>query len=125
MFCRFVISSGINKKVLLNVKVGAPPVCVRRRPILSCEDAEEEAEPGRTTLVRVVVLGGDRELGRLARAYARLQRTERRAPRLTRRCRLQFFFAPMQRTPGSAGEGPLTATPTSVRVLVTNILKHD
>ncbi|KAJ3601741.1 hypothetical protein NHX12_032708 [Muraenolepis orangiensis] len=99
--------------------VGERPVCVRRRPILSCNEAEGE-EKATMALVRVVVMGGDRELGRLARAYSRLQRTERRSPRITRRCRLQFFFVPAKRT---AGEGPapsepqtgspLKATPTS------------
>ncbi|CAL8302622.1 unnamed protein product [Merluccius merluccius] len=88
------------------------PVCVRRRPILSCEEAEvggEAAAAAAAALVRVVVMGGDRELGRLARAYSRLQRTERRSPRLTRRCRLQFFFIPAKTTAAAAaagGEGP-------------------
>ena len=96
-------------------------MCVRRRPILSCDEAEGE-EPPSHTLVRVVVLGGDRELGRLARAYGRLQRSERRTPRLTRRCRLQFFFVPARRPMGEGpapGDGPTEAppraTPTSVR----------
>ncbi|CAL8286321.1 unnamed protein product [Boreogadus saida] len=92
---------------------GDRPVCVRRRPILSCDEAEGE-EPPSHTLVRVVVLGGDRELGRLARAYGRLQRSERRTPRLTRRCCLQFFFVPARRPMGEGpapGDGPTEAPP--------------
>ncbi|CAL8270674.1 unnamed protein product [Lota lota] len=90
--------------------LGERPVCVRRRPILSCEevDEEEQAPKAPKALVRVVVMGGDRELGRLARAYSRLQRTESRAPRLTRRCRLQFFFVPAKRP---TGEGPAPSDP--------------
>ncbi|XP_059928608.1 LOW QUALITY PROTEIN: phosphoinositide 3-kinase regulatory subunit 5-like [Gadus macrocephalus] len=93
--------------------LGDRPVCVRRRPILSCDEAEGE-EPPSHTLVRVVVLGGDRELGRLARAYGRLQRSERRTPRLTRRCRLHFFFVPARRPMGEGpapGDGPTEAPP--------------
>ena len=100
---------------------GDRPVCVRRRPILSCEEVEGEEPPGHA-LVRVVVLGGDRELGRLARAYGRLQRSERRTPRLTRRCRLHFFFVPARRPTGEGPalsdpptEGPPRAMPTLVR----------
>ncbi|KAM4634407.1 phosphoinositide 3-kinase regulatory subunit 5-like [Polymixia lowei] len=82
-------------------------VCVRRRPILSCS---EEDPAGAPTLVRVVVFGGDREAGRLARAYSDLQQKESRCPRLTRTCKLQFYFIPAKRRSlGSPGGGQ---TPT-------------
>lgn len=69
-------------------------VCVRRRPILSCSDPDVAAAP---TSVRVVVFGGDREAGRLARAYSDLQQRENRGPRLTKMCRLQFYLVPCRR----------------------------
>ncbi|XP_029014362.1 phosphoinositide 3-kinase regulatory subunit 5-like isoform X5 [Betta splendens] len=73
-------------------------VCVRRRPILSCSDPDVAAPP---TLVRVVVFGGDREAGRLARAYSDLQQKENKSPRLTKMCKLQFYLVPSRRrTPG-------------------------
>ncbi|KAM3598156.1 uncharacterized protein V6R79_014394 [Siganus canaliculatus] len=75
--------------------------CIRRRPILSChEDAAVEAP----TLVKVVVFGGDREAGRLARAYSDLQQKESKRPRLTKTCKLQFYLVPIRRrTMGSPG----------------------
>lgn len=69
-------------------------MCMRRRPILSCDEGEAADVP---TLVRVVVLGGDREAGRLARAYSHLQQKESRCPRLTKACKLQFYFVPTKR----------------------------
>ncbi|XP_071029564.1 phosphoinositide 3-kinase regulatory subunit 5-like [Oncorhynchus clarkii lewisi] len=69
-------------------------VCVRKRPILSCEEGDGVEM---STLVRVVVFGGDREAGRLARAYTDLQQRESRCPRLTRAYRLQFYFVPVKR----------------------------
>ncbi|XP_034567365.1 phosphoinositide 3-kinase regulatory subunit 5-like isoform X2 [Notolabrus celidotus] len=76
-------------------------VCVRRRPILSCDSGDVAAAP---TLVKVVVFGGDREAGRLARAYSDLQQRESKCPRLTKTCKLQFYFVPTRRrTAGRAG----------------------
>ncbi|KAJ4932756.1 hypothetical protein JOQ06_011171 [Pogonophryne albipinna] len=58
------------------------------------------------TLVRVVVFGGDKEAGRLARAYSDLQQKESKCPRLTKTCKLQFYLVPTRgRTTGSAGGG--------------------
>lgn len=76
-------------------------VCVRRRPILSCDEGDVTLTP---TLVKVVVFGGDREAGRLARAYSDLQQRERKHPRLTKTCKLQFYFVPTKRRmPGRSG----------------------
>ncbi|XP_041672656.1 phosphoinositide 3-kinase regulatory subunit 5-like [Cheilinus undulatus] len=69
-------------------------VCIRRRPILSCDEGDVVDVP---TLVKVVVFGGDREAGRLARAYSDLQQRERKCPRLTKTCKLQFYFIPIRR----------------------------
>lgn len=69
-------------------------VCVRRRPILSCDESDVAQAP---TLVKVVVFGGDREAGRLARAYSDLQQRESKRPRLTKTCKLQFYFIPTKR----------------------------
>uniref|UniRef100_A0A672H065 Phosphoinositide 3-kinase regulatory subunit 5 n=1 Tax=Salarias fasciatus TaxID=181472 RepID=A0A672H065_SALFA len=92
-------------------------VCIRRRPILSCD---EGAEPETPTLVKVVVFGGDREAGRLARAYSDLQQKESKCPRLTKTCKLQFYFVPTKRRTGGPGgghalnEGQITKTCASV-----------
>lgn len=76
-------------------------VCVRRRPILSCDEGDVAEVP---TLVKVVVFGGDKEAGRLARAYSDLQQKESKCPRLTKTCKLQFYFVPTKRrTMGSTG----------------------
>ncbi|KAM6966004.1 phosphoinositide 3-kinase regulatory subunit 5-like [Tautogolabrus adspersus] len=64
-------------------------MCMHRRPILSCDEGD--------VLVKVVVFGGDREAGRLARAYSDLQQRESKCPRLTKMCRLQFYFVPTRR----------------------------
>ncbi|GAA6215918.1 phosphoinositide 3-kinase regulatory subunit 5-like, partial [Lates japonicus] len=78
-------------------------VCVRRRPILSCDEGDVVEVP---TLVKVVVFGGDKEAGRLARAYSNLQQKESKRPRLTKTCKLQFYFVPTKRrTTGSPGGG--------------------
>lgn len=75
----------------------SPPkkhMCIRRRPILSCDEDSVSELP---TLVKVVVFGGDREAGRLARAYRDLQQKESKYPRLTKACKLQFYFVPTKR----------------------------
>lgn len=69
-------------------------MCIRRRPILSCDDDNVSELP---TLVKVVVFGGDREAGRLARAYRDLQQKESKYPRLTKTCKLQFYLVPTKR----------------------------
>ncbi|KAG8006442.1 Phosphoinositide 3-kinase regulatory subunit 5 [Nibea albiflora] len=79
-------------------------MCVRRRPILSCDEGDVAEVP---TLVKVVVFGGDKEAGRLARAYSDLQQKESKCPRLTKTCKLQFYFVPTKRrTTGSPGQTP-------------------
>ncbi|XP_070778965.1 phosphoinositide 3-kinase regulatory subunit 5-like [Enoplosus armatus] len=86
-------------------------VCVRRRPILSCDEGNAAEAP---TLVKVVVFGGDREAGRLARAYSDLQKKESKCARLTKTCKLQFYFVPTKRrTMGSPGGGH---TPTEGQI---------
>ncbi|XP_070703680.1 phosphoinositide 3-kinase regulatory subunit 5-like isoform X2 [Pempheris klunzingeri] len=78
-------------------------VCIRRRPILSCDEGDAAEAP---TLVKVVVFGGDKEAGRLARAYSDLQQKESKCPRFTKTCKLQFFFVPTKRRiVGSPGGG--------------------
>uniref|UniRef100_A0A7N6A8R5 Phosphoinositide 3-kinase regulatory subunit 5 n=1 Tax=Anabas testudineus TaxID=64144 RepID=A0A7N6A8R5_ANATE len=69
-------------------------VCVRRRPILSCSEPDVAEVP---TLIKVVIFGGDKEAGRLARAYSDLQQKENKCPRLTKMCKLQFYFLPTRR----------------------------
>lgn len=82
-------------------------VCVRRRPILSCSEPDLVEVP---TLVKVVIFGGDKEAGRLARAYSDLQQKENRCPQLTKMCKLQFYFVPTRkRTTGSPGGGQTPA----------------
>ncbi|MEQ2197649.1 hypothetical protein XENOCAPTIV_001508, partial [Xenoophorus captivus] len=103
----------------LNVSVTAPVdpssprrhICVRRRPILSCDEGNEPEVP---TVVKVVAFGGDREAGRLARAYSDLQQKERRCPQLTKTCKLQFYFVPIKKRATSPGGGH---TPTEGQVL--------
>ncbi|KAM9844140.1 phosphoinositide 3-kinase regulatory subunit 5-like isoform 2-T2 [Aulostomus maculatus] len=74
-------------------------VCVSRRPILSCSGTDmEQVIP----LIRVVVFGGDKEAGRLARAYSNLQQKESKCPQFTKMCTLQFYFVPTKRR--TAGE---------------------
>ncbi|KAJ0057975.1 hypothetical protein NL108_007179 [Boleophthalmus pectinirostris] len=69
-------------------------LCMRRRPILSCDLTEE---PEQVIQVRVVVFGGDKELGRLARAYTDLQDRDSKHGQLTKRCKLRFYFVPTRR----------------------------
>ncbi|KAL1005927.1 hypothetical protein UPYG_G00065740 [Umbra pygmaea] len=77
-------------------------VCFRRRPILSCD---EEGSTNAITL-RVVVFGADHVAGKVARAYSNLRLKEDRCPRLSRACRLQFYFVPVKRdTLGGGGLG--------------------
>uniref|UniRef100_A0AAX7UH96 Phosphoinositide 3-kinase regulatory subunit 5 n=1 Tax=Astatotilapia calliptera TaxID=8154 RepID=A0AAX7UH96_ASTCA len=85
-------------------------LCVRRRPILSCNEEDLVEAP---TLVKVVVFGGDREAGRLARAYSDLHQKESKCPQLTKVCKLQFYFVPTKRQSGSPGGGH---TPTEERI---------
>lgn len=85
-------------------------LCVRRRPILSCNEEDLVEAP---TLVKVVVFGGDREAGRLARAYSDLHQKESKCPQLTKVCKLQFYFVPTKRRSGSPGGGH---TPTEERI---------
>ncbi|XP_030591363.1 phosphoinositide 3-kinase regulatory subunit 5-like isoform X2 [Archocentrus centrarchus] len=87
-------------------------LCIRRRPILSCSEEDLVEVP---TLVKVVVFGGDREAGRLARAYSDLQQKESKCPQLTKMCKLQFYFVPTKRRAGSPGGGH---TPTEERIAV-------
>ncbi|XP_041832638.1 phosphoinositide 3-kinase regulatory subunit 5-like [Melanotaenia boesemani] len=82
-------------------------MCVRRRPILSCDEGNVAEVP---TLVKVVVFGGDREAGRLARAYSDLQQKESQCPQLTRMCKLQFYFVPIKKRTGSPSGGGNTPT---------------
>uniref|UniRef100_A0A8C3A148 Phosphoinositide 3-kinase regulatory subunit 5 n=1 Tax=Cyclopterus lumpus TaxID=8103 RepID=A0A8C3A148_CYCLU len=85
-------------------------MCVHRRPILSCDESDAAEWP---TLVKVVVFGGDKEAGRLARAYSDLQQKESKCPRLTKTCTLQFYFVPTRRrTTGSTGGQTSTEGPT-------------
>lgn len=95
-------------------------MCIRRRPILSCNEEDVAETP---TLVKVVVFGGDREAGRLARAYSDLQQKESKCPQLTRMCKLQFYFVPSKKRTESPGgkntsteaqTGNLTKTAVSV-----------
>ncbi|KAK2833858.1 hypothetical protein Q5P01_017747 [Channa striata] len=78
-------------------------VCMRRRPILSCDEADVVETP---TLVKLVIFGGDKEAGRLARAYSELQQKESVCPRITKTCKLQFYFVPTRRrSAGVSGGG--------------------
>ncbi|KAI3360150.1 hypothetical protein L3Q82_014469 [Scortum barcoo] len=82
-------------------------VCVRRRPILSCDEGDVAEVP---TLVKVVVFGGDKEAGRLARAYSDLQQKESKCPRLTKMCKLQFYLVPTKRKAMGSPVGGHTPT---------------
>ncbi|XP_037544784.1 phosphoinositide 3-kinase regulatory subunit 5-like [Nematolebias whitei] len=103
----FIRTGGKVKHSRLLVRQVCPPaldllplekqVCFRRRPILSIDEANVEELP---TVVKVVIFGGDREAGRLARAYSDLQQKESKCPQLTRTCKLQFYFVPTKRRNG-------------------------
>ncbi|KAM9391717.1 phosphoinositide 3-kinase regulatory subunit 5-like [Pholidichthys leucotaenia] len=127
-FCKDVKNSTSLSRKLHPLDACTPPlsplypqkhVCMRRRPILSCDEGSVAEVP---TLVKVVVFGGDREAGRLARAYSDLQQKERKCPQLTKMCKLQFYFVPMKRSENSRGGhtpteghiGSLTKTAASV-----------
>ncbi|XP_060946280.1 phosphoinositide 3-kinase regulatory subunit 5-like [Limanda limanda] len=96
-------------------------VCVRRRPILSCDGSEGP------TLVRVVVFGGDREAGRLSRAYNDLQQKESKCPRLTKKCKLQFYFVPTNRrsSRSQGGNTPTEGTTGSSTKAVASVESND
>lgn len=66
--------------------------CVKRRPILSCD------EDTKISKLRVVVFGSDRISGKVARAYSNLKSQESSCPWLTRYFKLQFFFVPVKRS---------------------------
>ncbi|XP_034750933.1 phosphoinositide 3-kinase regulatory subunit 5-like isoform X2 [Etheostoma cragini] len=99
-------------------------VCVRRRPILSCHEVDVTEAP---TLLKVVVFGGDREAGRLARAYNDLQQRESKFPRLTKTCKLQFYLVPTKRrmiaVPGgghTTTEGPMGSSTKAAAAVESN-----
>ncbi|XP_078125935.1 phosphoinositide 3-kinase regulatory subunit 5-like isoform X2 [Sander vitreus] len=99
-------------------------VCVRRRPILSCDEGDVAKAP---TLLKVVVFGGDREAGRLARAYNDLQQRESKFPRLTKTCKLQFYLVPSKRrmigSPGGGHtptEGPMGSSTKAAAAVESN-----
>lgn len=95
------------------------PLCLRRRPILSCDESDVVEAP---TLVRVVIFGGDKEAGRLARAYSDLQQKESKCPRLTKTCKLQFFFVPSRRRRAADGQtGSSSVVRTRVSCCFTNV----
>lgn len=108
----FIRTGGKLKHSRLLVRQVCPPaldlfslekqVCFRRRPILSIDEGNVEEVP---TLVKVVVFGGDREAGRLARAYSDLQQKESKCPQLTRTCKLHFYFVPTKRRNGGKRGG--------------------
>lgn len=99
--------TGLNYRQVHPLDPLSPQMCIRRRPILSCDEGSVE---NTLTIVKVVVFGGDREVGRLARAYCHLQQKESKCPRLTKMCKLQFYFVPTKRrTAGSSAGGHMLA----------------
>ncbi|XP_049622313.1 phosphoinositide 3-kinase regulatory subunit 5 [Suncus etruscus] len=68
----------------------------RRRPFLSGDE-----DPKASTL-RIVVFGSDQISGKVARAYSNLRRLENKCPLLTQFFKLQFFYVPMKRSPGTS-----------------------
>lgn len=107
--CRRAKSMGcrgdLQKSKYRQVEPVAPQkqMCIYRRPILSCDEGSLEDT---CTLVKVVLFGGNREVGRLARAYCNLQKKKKnQCPRLTQKCKLQFYFVPTKRSIGSPAEG--------------------
>lgn len=88
--------------------VATKPVCYRKRPILSSDEDENTG----TVLIRVMVFGADHVAGKLARAYNTLRKREKRSPRLTKHCRMKFFFIPVKRDPiGNGGGAQVSASP--------------
>lgn len=106
--CRRVQSMGyfgdLQKTKYTQVQAIAPQkqMCILRRPILSCDEGSSEEM---STLVKVVIFGGNREVGRLARAYCNLQKKENKCPQLIQTCKLQFYFIPTKKSIGSRTEG--------------------
>ncbi|XP_053354522.1 phosphoinositide 3-kinase regulatory subunit 5 isoform X3 [Clarias gariepinus] len=86
----------------------ARPVCYRKRPILSSDEDEDAG----MVLVRVMVFGADHVAGKLARAYNSLRKREKLSPRLTKHCRMKFFFIPVKRDQtAGGGAGQVTTSP--------------
>lgn len=84
------------------------PVCYRKRPILSSDEDEDMG----TVLIRVMVFGADHVAGKLARAYNSLRKREKLSPRLTKHCRMKFFFIPVKRGPtANGGLGQISTSP--------------
>ncbi|KAM9258445.1 phosphoinositide 3-kinase regulatory subunit 6 [Cariama cristata] len=69
-----------------------PPVKLQRRPGIPLEPA---APLQRLHTARIVLLGDDRILGRLAQAYHSLRKRETRRVFLTPRLNLQFYYIPV------------------------------
>ncbi|XP_024920205.1 phosphoinositide 3-kinase regulatory subunit 5-like isoform X2 [Cynoglossus semilaevis] len=92
-------------------------VCVRRRPILSCDESDVTVLP---VQVKVVVFGGDKEAGRLARAYCHLQERASKCSRLTKMCKLHFYFVPTRRR--STGTEVQTGSPSRASSVENNDL---
>ncbi|XP_046706094.1 phosphoinositide 3-kinase regulatory subunit 5 isoform X1 [Silurus meridionalis] len=82
------------------------PMCFRKRPILSSDEDEDMG----TMLIRVMVFGADYVAGKLARAYTSLRNREKLSPRLTKHCRMKFFFIPVKRDPFSNTAASQTST---------------
>ncbi|XP_053084806.1 phosphoinositide 3-kinase regulatory subunit 5 isoform X3 [Pangasianodon hypophthalmus] len=84
------------------------PVCYRKRPILSSDEDEDRG----TVLIRVMVFGADYVAGKLARAYNSLRKREKLSPRLTKYCRMKFFFVPVKRDQiANGGVSQISASP--------------
>ncbi|XP_061080167.1 phosphoinositide 3-kinase regulatory subunit 5-like [Conger conger] len=93
-YARFARSNSLRQKVRpgggLLPALPLQPAGFRRVPVLGAGD-----EPGCGSTLRVVVLGTDRAVGRIARACARLCSQESTLP-----TRVQFFFIPVARGSG-------------------------
>ncbi|XP_006863480.1 PREDICTED: phosphoinositide 3-kinase regulatory subunit 5 isoform X2 [Chrysochloris asiatica] len=89
----------------------------RRRPFLSGDE-----DPKASTL-RVMVFGSDRISGKVARAYSNLRRLENNRPLLTRFFKLQFFYVPVKRGPGT-GTSTCPAPPNQTPSLPTDSPRH-
>ncbi|XP_017336458.1 phosphoinositide 3-kinase regulatory subunit 5 isoform X5 [Ictalurus punctatus] len=91
--------------------VAVKPVCYRKRPILSSDEDEATG----MVLIRVMVFGADYVAGKLARAYNSLRNKEKLSPRLTKHCRMKFFFVPVKRDPIANGGGSqISASPLKI-----------
>uniref|UniRef100_A0A3B3ZA79 Phosphoinositide 3-kinase regulatory subunit 5 n=1 Tax=Periophthalmus magnuspinnatus TaxID=409849 RepID=A0A3B3ZA79_9GOBI len=114
-------NSQSSKTMQSPTSAGSPQkhLCMRRRPILSCDLTEE---PEQVVQVRVVVFGGDKELGRLARAYTDLQHTD--SKQLTKRCKLRFYFVPTRRKNVETQAFAETANEGSTSVVRTQIINE-